>query len=605
MISKRSYFSMLLVFFAVFLLFQGTQLGRVYWNPYRQGAEPPETGLRQRDVRPAQVSDAKPEDGTFAAQTGELWYVGARDTVSAAAAEEWAAYQRLALRFSARLPDSAAPGALLFVDSPALSEDKDALARLLEQGADVLLLSPPDPEELLRDAELQELLGVLQIRQISTALDGFHLFSGFLLGGERLYAEQSEADRDRQDLPRQAPWYIAGVGTKTFLQGIPTDAPALLKSENRPALFWRCSKGAGKLFVTALPMFEDRVIALGLYSAVMGQRSDWTLYPVVNARVVSLLNCPELADENPEVSAALYGRQQTDLQKNIIFPMFAAEASDSGAVASCFLAPQYDYADGAEPSPALLSDFLSEVGELRGETGLSLLHREGVSLTEKLQRDGAFLNAADPDYLCRSVCADYDELPQLRSQLGSEFLSQLRTVLLPERDELPLLGFWEFNITRQPLVSCAESHSFREDLRLLCLMTALGYSSDWFDMASALWPEREQDAWQLSSRKLFSNLSTYSAPFRGFDSVTASVADARIRRFLCVDYAARREGDTLFIRLDGLQEECFLLLRLFGEQVAESSGAEAAQLESGTWLLRATEPEIELKLRVEELPTYR
>ncbi len=598
MISRKHYFCILQVFLAVFLLFQGTQIGRQYWNPYLRGMEEPDTGLRSGDLRQAEPA---PEAGSL--RTAVL-YVGARDTDPARTAAEWAAYARLPLTFSPALPGTVNAGTLVLLED--LPEDARDLEALLAQGADILLLSPPEAERVREDEVLRGLLGIREIRADKAPLRGVHLFSGFLLGGERIYAVQAPEDEARLDLVPDCPWYVLGPGTKTYMQGVleaSADSPSL-KNEEKPALFWRCGSLGGSVFTAAFPLFGDRQLCLGLLSAVMAQRADCVMYPVVNAQLVSLLNYPETADENGEALTTVYGRQQTDLQKNIILPMLSAEVNESGMALSCFMAPQYDYEDDHLPARGLLKEVLAEMGELRGELGLSLLRRGDTPLEDKLAADRTALAELE-EFPCTSACAAGDELDRLAAYLHTAPLENVRALFTWDRPDLPLLSFLEENVTLQQFTAYEKTHTFLEDLRLLCLETALGYSSGWFDMASVLWPEEREEEWQLASQNLFSNISSYSAPFRGFSQVTATTADTRVRRFLCMSWDARREGNTILGRVDGFQEEAFFLLRLFGEEIAWGQEADWVELEPGTWLITARAADFRLELRQAKLPQQR
>ncbi len=608
MISRRQYFSILLVFLAVFLLFQGTQIGRQYWNPYLRGLEEPDTGLRMGDLRWAKAGgEADGETDGEAPGEGDplrvrVFYAGSRDTDLARVAEEWADYARLPLTFA--LPEAGEADTLVLVET--LPEDTGVLEALLAEGADILLLTPPDAERIREDESLRALLGIREVRTDHAPLRGVHLFSGFLLGGERIYAVQAPGEEDRLDLVPDCPWYVLGPGTKTYMQGVLEDSAAApdLKNEEKPALFWRCGSLGGSVFTAAFPLFGDRQVGMGLLSAVMAQRGSCAMYPVVNAQLTSLLNYPETADENGDVLATVYGRQQTDLEKNIILPMLSAEVSESGMALTCFLAPQYDYTDDCLPARGLLQEVLEEMGELRGELGLSLLRRGNTALADKLAADRAALEELEA-FTCTSACAQGGELEGLAEHLHDAPLEHVRTVFTWDRPDLPLLSFMEDNVTLQQFTANQKTHTFLEDLRLLCLETALGYSSGWFDMASVLWPEAEEEEWQFASQTLFSNLSSYSAPFRGFSQVTATAADTRVRRFLCLSWDARREGNTILGRVEGFQEEAYFLLRLFGEEIAWGREADWVELEPGTWLVTARSADFQLELRPSELPVQR
>ena len=81
----------------------------------------------------------------------------------------------------------------------------------------------PDVSVIQKSAQLEQMLGINRIASTNVTLNGMHLFSGFFLGGERIYEAQNKEDEKRQDLDHNIPWYVTGAGTKTYLVGTLTD----------------------------------------------------------------------------------------------------------------------------------------------------------------------------------------------------------------------------------------------------------------------------------------------------------------------------------------------------------------------------------------------
>jgi hypothetical protein len=68
------------------------------------------------------------------------------------------------------------------------------------------------------------LLGIKEIRQPEVSLAGVHLFSGFFLGGERIYREDDDGNGgEDHSLNLDVPWYVTRVKTKTYMRGILSD----------------------------------------------------------------------------------------------------------------------------------------------------------------------------------------------------------------------------------------------------------------------------------------------------------------------------------------------------------------------------------------------
>ena len=344
---------------------------------------------------------------------------------------------------------------------------------------------------------------------------------------------------------------------------------------------------------------------MGLCAAVLSQRKETFLYPVVNAQVVSVLNFPTCSNENGENVRKIYGMGQTELESSIILPALISLSSRYGIKLTMFMTPQMDYEDGIEPEPKLSHTFMGQINETGSEGAVSTLTRGETSLQEKLERDEDYYRAEGLKYGFSAVSAMGNRFSELGGVLKSPLLSGLKTVLMGKIDDRPLLGYLSGDISFQRVTSYAETHTYREDLEMLCLETALGYSNTCFDMACALWPEKEEDEWQNVSKHVFSNLASYNSAFADNRSVTISKSDERVRRFLALDYEERLEGDTLRVELDHFDGEAWFILRCFQNEIAEVAGGQAIELETGTWLLRADEKTLAIKMRQTEELNYR
>ncbi len=617
MMSKRQYFSAITIFLAILLLFQGTQVGRYYWNPYWINQHTEETGLRSDSVRLG---------GEAAAGEGDVWrvssqrsddrervvFVGQWDSPLAHTARTWAAYARYTLEVADALPspeEEDLPG-LVLVD-PAVSGDADAAGALLDRGVDLVYMDFPTLDEMKDNAGLRLLMGIEDIRANYAELIGMRVYAGFLLGGDRYYVAREPEEKKRDDLDISVPWYVVRTGAKTYLQGVFGGELARqledheLRNEDLPAIAWRNSVANGSVFVVGAHLMADLQIGIGLLSGIMAQRGEAYLYPVVNARMFSILNYPETADENSVSYRRIYGRDQTDMEKNITIPMLAAQQLQYNLALSCFMAPQLMYEEKAPPQTGVMDDYLSQLSEMNGELGLSLLRRSDISLEEKLRLDQAFLEEQGSRYEIVSVCADPDELEEVRENLGRGPLENVRTVLTRPMDDTPLLTYLEDNVTLQQFTANAETHTYKEDLRLLGLQTALGYSNPYFDMETVLWPQSVDDQWQVKSREVFGNLTTYNASFEGFDSATAAEGDARVRKFLNLDYQAWKRQGGLEVQVDGFVHSASFVLRTFGEEVEAVQGGRFTLLEKGSYLITATQPAFFINLKETEQMVYR
>ena len=611
MISRRQYFSIVLIFFAVFLMFQGTQASKSILNPY-------DTNAHTSDAE-ARGGDAINGDGVTRSQGDEprpyVLFIGREDSARARMAREWADNAKLELRFAGAVPhrirETEAAPTMLLLDSGAMVENAAGIEMLTAAGTSVVCMGLPDPADVASSDRLRGLLGIREVVADAVELQGVHLFSGFFLGGERIYAPEKPEEEKRQDLCLNYPWFRLGAGTKVYLQGILDEAQARaaedagVTNEQLPALIWRVSHASGAVYVAPDAFADDTCIGMGLLSAVMGQSSDYHIYPVVNAQVISVLDFPVASDENDAVMAGTYGRSQTDLGENVILPMIVKLAAKNHLRLTCCMAPQYDYTDDAMPQDGIPMRYLGRFNETGTELALSLLRADGVALREKLNADDAYFESQELNYRFSAACVRGDELAALHDELSASPLDGVRTVLSEYNGDYPILGYLNANVTLQQITQWEVTHTYMEDLRLIGMETALGYCASAFDMAQPFWPNSQQDQWQNLSEDIFANMVTYAKPFAAFDGLTASESDARVRRFLALDYTTVRYGDRIALSVENFAQEAYFVLRTFGEEVESVDGGTWTQIEENAFLIKAEQAKVNVMLCQAETPDYR
>ncbi len=607
MITKRQFFVTMLVFLILLLLFMGFQLGKqavsaaelhrpapdIVAGPGQAGAGPGFLNLRETGM---------PETLT----EGDDWilYVGSEDSSWAATVREWADYARTPVALCGELPEAEGPAlpGLVMIEPDFVSGHAEKLGSWMEQGVDVLFLALPDCGEVTADPSLRELLGISGIRQPEIRLHGIGLFGGFLLGGERIFEEKA-ADVGRQDLELEVPWYSVRAGSKTYMRGILTEEDLRraresgLEDEDLPAILWRHHYGSGEVYAVNGRYLENRRIGIGVLQAIQYERSDYILYPVVNARVFSIADFPMLTDENPEEVLRIYGRSASKVQTDIIMPSLITLSAKYNVRPSCFLTVKYDRNAAQQPERGLLEAWLSLVGETDGELALTAdpLARDGA---EEAGSDLEYLRAEDPEYRFASAFAAGEGLSALSDLLEKAGAKDVRTVSAAgDSAEYPIIGYLSEAVTLQQ-ASDLRRHSFTDELELLGVQTALAYDNGYYDMAGAFYPRMETEEWQNASREVFSNLTTYSAPFRAEDCLTAAESDGRIRTYLSLSWDEVRDGDavTLTINGSGGAETSYFLLRTHDETIESMAGGTFEKIEENAYLIAAEEKRIELKL---------
>lgn len=602
MISKREYFSIVLTMLAVFLLFMGTQLGKELLERDDPGARAVETGLS------SETAWSGPAKGhRISRNVAGVVFLGSKDSPGAGSYVMWGRYAKRTVTFASSPKDKAcADASLLLVPGRSLAADRKEIESLMKNGVNVLCLSLPSEKEIRRDDKLRELLGISSIHRKKIRLDGIRLFGGFLLGGERIYLPEDKAERrERQDLPVDTPWYIVRAGTETYMRGILNDADAKeakaagLKSEDLPAVIWRHHVGEGELFAVNGPYMEDAEIAGGIVQAVLSKIETTYIYPVVDAQVFSLLDFPAISDDNSEELISIYGRDITDICRNIILPSLVYLPNRYGIHMTAFAAPGLDQSGLQQQDEDMVDKFRKEIHSLHGEFALSLRGRDDASLAKRIADADAALSGGKEPVDVSSVWIGPEELDKL-ARADTAGLPGLKTVVTRQEKGSAPLDYLGDDITVQRVSDDVSTHTYMQDIRLICRETSMGYDSCYCDFDSIWHPKDEDDRWQKYSDKALSDLITYRRPFEAFESVTASDCDAKLRRYLMTDYDYTREGDVIEITLPLVLTEASFVLRLNDETVTDMEGGTFTQIEDDAYLLRVSSAYIRISVEPSE-----
>ncbi len=601
MVTKRQFFSILLMFAAIFTLFQGPQVIRQDRNRYAQNTHLTGTALNEHTVWQAS------ENSRYAV------YLGASGASTRKTAEEWAFYTKRSLRTQQRLSEyrlseNRLPD-LVMIDATALTYpcDTSAIRRILDLGVPVVLMNLPSAAQVAEDEELQSLLDIYYIRKDTVHADGIHLYKGLLLGGERIY-QAKEGEETLQDLALDVPWYVPSAGSRTFISAIITpEGNEKLENKDMPSLLWRVQREQSMLYVVSGSFMSDQLIGIGLLDGIMSDCSEYGIYPVVNAQNLVISGLPVLSDENDETMRKIYGRSQTDFEKNVILPAIESLCRTTGNLPTAMAAAGYDYTDGGSPSGNPLTFYLRQLREENGEAGVCLLHNGTADAQTAAQETFTALNALSDGYTYGAVQIASSDLSEAGTLLDDAGGSGIRTVLTDYSAGRPVLSWIDESRTLQPLFSDAASHTFRTDLELLGVQTALAYSTTGINLLQTLWPENTDDQWEKMSEKAFSNLETWWKPFRAFARTTLSESDARVRTALSVDYqdtlvdadgAEARDfafgGQTIRLAAGSFEGTAYFILRLHGQEVTGITGGTCEKIEDGAWLLAIHDSQAEI-----------
>ena len=123
------------------------------------------------------------------------------------------------------------------------------------------------------------------------------------------------------------------------------------------------------------------------------------------------------------------------------------------------------------------------------------------------------------------------------------------------------------------------NYSYSDDIRMRSIQSSLAYTNVMLNMHDIFWPQQKTDRWQIMQKHFSSNILTYWKKFTGFDSMTLSESNTRIRTFLNLDFSESRTENE--ITLETSEKGSWFLLRTHGEEIAEIEGGTEKEIEDG------------------------
>lgn len=607
MISRRNYLTITIVMFIVFFLFQFSNVALESWNHYEENAYVADTsGLPDRsDVY---LADGSREADDFAADERKTAvYIGAEEDAVGETVILWAAYTKRGLKIypsleeyeKAREKDDTVQPEVIALDAARIDWRTANACKLLEEyietGIHLVFCNLPDVSVMKENRQLQTLLGIQTIRAEKMAVTDIHLHKDFLLGGEKIYS----AEGTEEGMEFTLPWYALTQETELYMNGIPKKkslGTETVEDAELPAVIWRRAAGNAYVFAVNGSYMED-VAGLGILSAMTARMNPYEIYPVVNGQTFIYANYPGVANENEEIMMERYSQSLEGFFQNVVWPDVVAVRREAEASLSCMMSPQYDYEDGEFPDTEQFIRYMKLLNEQGAETGLSGTCMSDTPIEKKIARDYEFMQEALPTYYFTSFFAGDLKQEEVLDVLQEDLLQSVRTVVEQTTEEKEVIGYLSDYVTRQSAIVDGLEDSVRHDFRFRCLETALGYTSVLVDMGRIVYPEDDTDEWVFSSNTLRQNMQDYRIGEQGFEAVTVSECDVRIRNFLALDYTEKREFNSIYLERNDDRSPVWFVLRTDRERIESMEGGSWQKLEDDAWLVRMDDQKAVITLR--------
>lgn len=614
MVSRRNYAAITAVMVIIFFLFQFLNMAKDHWNDYSEnqyavdvnelsGADnvyvapdsyeldQQSTGLIPWEKKKCVVCIGSNESNTMGEMIGN-WALYMKRKISYY--ESISAYENAISKKTQDTPQ------FVLVDPDFINWDDTKQIRSLqtcvENGISVIFGKLPDVSIIGSHKLLRRLLGIDEIVQESLTGNGIHLYSGFLLGGEVIYKAYNEEEEKNQDMELTFPWYHLTSGTKIYMKGMLEDPTVNI--QEYPPLIWRKNFTTASVFAVIGDYMTDAT-GLGMLTAMLSEMQSYTIYPVVNAQNFIAANYPAAANENSSILRQMYSQTMRGFLRDVVWPAFSSINIKTSFSLSSMMTIQFDYTDTAKPNSEDIQYYMEAVNEEEGEMGYSAYNVSNTSISEMISEDADFWNKTLPDYQFASLYyGDYSQ-KAVQGILDNFFMQHVRTVIGNVDTTSDVVGYVNNQVTRQNTLIDGYEHTFRQDLRIRSVETALGYTSILADVSKAAYPQSDEDGWEKLSEKLMANTITYWKPFSAFSGTTVSQSDSRIRRFLSLNYeeVANESNNKILIHASEGDETAWFVLRTNGEVISDVAGGTYEEIEDNVWLIGMEESSILITLK--------
>lgn len=598
MVSKRKFFSIAIMMFVLFFLFQFSMVIRDSKNIY-------DVNSSLTEKKTYGENQWTPSDSVTGSDSSVV-FVGNKAGDMGTAVSRWCTYAKRKLVScksvsTYKANDKNLPE-MMILESEKYADGNNltTLETMEKKGVIIVFGCLENAKNIQDNKDLMKFLGIQKVVTEETHLTGVKLFEGLLLGGEVIYnTSKDKEEKKRQDLELDVPWYQVGSGTKTYMVGLLDEKTGKnVENEDLPTIIWRNGIDYGSVFAVVGDYMKDST-ALGLLDGMRAEALSYTIYPIVNAQNLSMVNLPVLADENNTEMLKLYSQSATGIARDIMWPALISVVEKSDMKMTCFIQPQADYTDDTEPKSGNLEFYLKQMKEQSAEAGISLEYQKLDKAEDKVTKDTEFFENEKTDYRFGAAFAKEKDLKGILKDTDSGLLGDVGTLVCDYTENQPVVSYYSDSVTLQTVTSDGMNYAYSDDIRMRSIQTALGYTNVMLDMYDIFWPQEKTDRWEVMQKRFSSNLLTYWKNFRDFDSTTLSESNARIRTFLNLAYSQSREDNT--ITLQTSEAGSWFILRTHGEEIDEIDGGSQTEIEADAYLICAEDTTVKIRLKEQEL----
>ena len=613
MVSKRNYFTIIILMLMVFVMFMFVGVSsNILSDTTKNSRAENRPGINSSDTITADSlnmdTDASAGSGAGRSISGTgkklraaILSEGTDETVSQFLVE-WCVYNKYLYRIYDTWPDAgemADYDMALFGDFRVTSEDSQLLYAYSDLELVMIFTQLPGYQEISSDRNLAAFFGIRESAADNVVTDGIKIFSGFMLNKERIYAE-GDYFGDLDDTRVNVPYYTLREGYEVYAVGLlDNQAELAIKDRDLPPLLWRTATGNSFVCVINSDIFKGMSM-LGVLTGFMAQQGDYYIYPIVNAQTISLIDYPYFSDENNEVVQRLYSRSSEAVARDILWPNIIQILKNYGGSYSFFTAPELDYQGDAGPKGDYIGFYLREIDKLPGNLGLSLGQVSGIGLKDMVGKNESFFKTYLPEYDFTALYAADFPADEVKSSLNYEFFQNISLVMSDYTEGDELISFLEEGVLSVKFNLDGSRHETADDLQMICIENALGMCNMKMDIGRVIYPEDSLDEWNYLSLK-WSRGDTYFKDFSMLDMVPVYEMEKRIRRFLALDYTQEYDEDRINLHIDYFDEEAYFILSTNLRSIEYAENATVEKISDTAYLIRAEAADVRIYMDMDNI----
>ena len=602
MVSRRTYFTIVMIITIVFLLFM---FGGVWsYIDSEQFINEKATKVnhikRQDTITPENLNlDDKNLWSNVRENKSSVAIISSNpDDAITKLLEEWCIYLKYFYKIYTYLPELDEVSnydIIIFGDIDLKVEDYKILYSYSHIGNVMIFTKLPDFYEIDSNKKFADFFGIEAAINKEVVADGIRIFPDFMIGGERIYQE-GDYFGSRDDTSIKLPYYKLRAGYDIYSVGLFDNQDELgIENIDLPPLLWRTKTEDSFIFVINSDIFREMSL-LGVLTEFMVKTRQCYVYPVVNAQTISLVNYPYFSSENEAVIRKIYSRSSNELARDILWPNIIQIINNYSSTYNFFVASQLDYQDGLEGQKENLDFYIRELSKLPNVMGLSLGQVSNANIDVLISNNEMFFNEYLPNYKFTSLFTGDFTKEEIKIGLEGGFLDNINLLISNYKKGDRLLDFIEDDLLSVRFNLNGYEHESLDDLQMKSIHNALGMCNMKVDFSRVIFPEDESDEWNNLSL-IWSRGDTYFKDYSYFDMVTIYELENRVRRFLALDYIYEYNNEEVSIRIDNFDQEAYFILSVYDKSIVEINKGEAKKISEDKYLIKATGSHVEIKLK--------